>query len=281
MAIRTWVSESITYRTVGMIDALIGDGADGERKLKSIEEYAVESSINKVYCSEVLDFVVDEMVQVFGGYGYSADYPAERAYRDSRINRIFEGTNEINRMLVPGMLIKRAMKGQLPLLQAAKALQDEILSPQMSMDEEDGILTAEFKLAQNAKKVALMVLGTAAQKYMAALSEQQEILIECADIIMEAYAMETVILRARKNASSKGLEASSNHIDMASVFCNDASQRVEMSARNAIAAICEGDEMKTLLVALKRFTKNSSPINTVAARQRIAGALIAANAYIF
>lgn len=281
MAIRTWVSESITYRTVGMIDALIGDGADGERKLKSIEEYAVESSINKVYCSEVLDFVVDEMVQVFGGYGYSADYPAERAYRDSRINRIFEGTNEINRMLVPGMLIKRAMKGQLPLLQAAKALQDEILSPQMSMDEEDGILTAEFKLAQNAKKVALMVLGTAAQKYMAALSEQQEVLIECADIIMEAYAMETVILRARKNASSKGLEASSNHIDMASVFCNDASQRVEMSARNAIAAICEGDEMKTLLVALKRFTKNSSPINTVAARQRIAGALIAANAYIF
>ncbi|MFM8440858.1 MAG: acyl-CoA dehydrogenase family protein [Acidobacteriota bacterium] len=281
MAIRTWVSESITYRTVGMIDALIGDGADGERKLKSIEEYAVESSINKVYCSEVLDFVVDEMVQVFGGYGYSADYPAERAYRDSRINRIFEGTNEINRMLVPGMLIKRAMKGQLPLLQAAKALQDEILSPQMSMDEEDGILTAEFKLAQNAKKVALMVLGTAAQKYMAALSEQQEVLIECADIIMEAYAMETVILRARKNASSRGLEASSNHIDMASVFCNDASQRVEMSARNAIAAICEGDEMKTLLVALKRFTKNSSPINTVAARQRIAGALIAANAYIF
>ena len=281
MAIRTWVSESITYRTVGMIDALIGDGADGERKLKSIEEYAVESSINKVYCSEVLDFVVDEMVQVFGGYGYSADYPAERAYRDSRINRIFEGTNEINRMLVPGMLIKRAMKGQLPLLQAAKALQDEILSPQMSMDEEDGILTAEFKLAQNAKKVALMVLGTAAQKYMATLSEQQEVLIECADIIMEAYAMETVILRARKNAASKGLEASSNHIDMAAVFCNDASQRVEMSARNAIAAICEGDEMKTLLVALKRFTKNSSPINTVAARQRIAGALIAANAYIF
>jgi alkylation response protein AidB-like acyl-CoA dehydrogenase len=281
MAIRTWVSESITYRTVGMIDALIGDGADGERKLKSIEEYAVESSINKVYCSEVLDFVVDEMVQVFGGYGYSADYPAERAYRDSRINRIFEGTNEINRMLVPGMLIKRAMKGQLPLLQAAKALQDEILSPQMSMDVEDGILTAEMKLAQNAKKVALMVLGTAAQKYMSALTEQQEVLIECADIIMEAYAMETVILRARKNASSKGLEASSNHIDMASVFCNDASQRVEMSARNAIAAICEGDEMKTLLVALKRFTKNSSPINTVAARQRIAGALIAANAYIF
>jgi alkylation response protein AidB-like acyl-CoA dehydrogenase len=281
MAIRTWVSESITYRTVGMIDALIGDGADAERKLKSIEEYAVESSINKVYCSEILDYVVDEMVQVYGGYGYSADYPAEMAYRDSRINRIFEGTNEINRMLIPGMLIKRAMKGHLPLLQAAKALQDEILNPQMSFDADDGLLSAELKLAQNAKKTALMVLGTAAQKYMAALQEQQEILINCADIIMEAYAMETSILRAKKFVSLKGEEAAARYVDMASVFCNDASQRVEMAARNAISAITEGDEKKTLLVALKRFTKNSDPINTVAARQRIAEVMIQANAYTY
>ena len=136
MAIRTWVAESITYRTVGMIDALIGDGADNATKLQSIEEYAVESSINKVACSEALDYVVDEMVQIYGGYGYSADYPAEKAYRDSRINRIFEGTNEINRLLIPGQLMKRAMKGKLGLLQAAKALQDEILNPQMSFDEE-------------------------------------------------------------------------------------------------------------------------------------------------
>jgi alkylation response protein AidB-like acyl-CoA dehydrogenase len=281
MAIRTWVSESITYRTVGMIDALIGDGADADKKLKSIEEYAIESSINKVYCSEILDYVVDDMVQVYGGYGYSADYPAEKAYRDSRINRIFEGTNEINRMLIPGMLIKRAMKGHLPLLQAAKALQDEILNPQMSFDEDGGLLASEMKLAQNAKKTALMVLGTAAQKFMAALQEQQEILINCADIIMEAYAMETAILRARKIADRKGADAAARYIDMASVFCNDASQRVEMSARNAISAITEGDEKRTLLVALKRFTKNSDPINTVAARQRIADAMIQANAYIY
>jgi len=281
MAIRTWVSESITYRTVGMIDALIGDGADAENKLKSIEEYAVESSINKVYCSEILDYVVDEMVQVYGGYGYSADYPAEKAYRDSRINRIFEGTNEINRMLIPGMLIKRAMKGQLPLLNAAKALQDEILNPQMSFDDDQGLLSAELKLAQNAKKTALMVLGTAAQKFMAALQEQQEILINCADIIMEAYAMETVILRAKKIAEKKGEDAAARYIDMAAVFCNDASQRVEMAARNAISAITEGDEKKTLLVALKRFTKNSDPINTVAARKRIADVMIQANAYVY
>jgi len=281
MAIRTWVSESITYRTVGMIDALIGDGVDAEKKLKSIEEYAVESSINKVYCSEILDYVVDDMVQVFGGYGYSADYPAEKAYRDSRINRIFEGTNEINRMLIPGMLIKRAMKGHLPLLQAAKALQDDILNPQMSFDEDEGLLSAEMKLAQNAKKTALMVLGTAAQKYMAALQEQQEILINCADIIMEAYAMETVILRAKKFAEKKGQDAAARYIDMAAVFCNDASQRVEMSARNAISAITDGDEKRTLLVALKRFTKNSNPINTVAARQRIADVMIQANSYVY
>ena len=145
MAIRTWVSESITYRTVGMIDNLIGDGADGDKKLRSIEEYAVESSINKVFCSEVLDFVTDEMVQIYGGYGYSAEYPAEKAYRDSRINRIFEGTNEINRMLIPGMLLKRAMKGEIGLLKAAQALQEEILTPSMSFDEDTSTLAAETK----------------------------------------------------------------------------------------------------------------------------------------
>ena len=161
MAIRVWVAESITYRTVGMIDALIGeDGGDKEKKLRSIEEYAVESSINKVACSEALDYVVDEMVQIYGGAGYSADYPAEKGYRDSRINRIFEGTNEINRMLIPGQLMKRAMKGQLGIIPAAKALQDEILNPQMSFDEDEGVLATEIKLAQNAKKVALMVLAT-------------------------------------------------------------------------------------------------------------------------
>ena len=281
MAIRTWVSESITYRTVGMIDALIGDGAGSEKKLQSIEEYAVESSINKVACSEALDYVVDEMVQIYGGYGYSADYPAEKAYRDSRINRIYEGTNEINRMLIPGQLLKRAMKGKLGLLQAGKALQDEILNPQMSFDEDTGLLAAETKLAKNAKKIALMVIGTAAQKYMTALQEQQEILLNAADIIMDAYQMETAILRAKKIAAKNGEGAAGRYIDMAAAFCNDAIQRVEMKARNTIAAMSEGDEMRTLLTALKRFTKNNSPINTVAARQRIANTLIEANTYAF
>ena len=281
MAIRTWVAESITYRTVGMIDALIGDGADNAKKMQSIEEYAIESSINKVACSEALDYVVDEMVQIYGGYGYSADYPAEKAYRDSRINRIFEGTNEINRMLIPGQLMKRAMKGKIGLLQAAKALQDEILNPQMSFDEETGLLVNETKLAANAKKIALMVLGTAAQKYMMGLAEQQEVLLNCADIIMEAYQMESAILRAKKIAEKNGEEAAGRFIDIAAVYCNDSIQRVEMKARNTLAAIAEGDEGRTLLVALKRFTKNNSPVNTIAARQRIADELIAANTYVY
>lgn len=281
MAIRTWVAESITYRTVGMIDALIGEDHGNDKKLQSIEEYAVESSINKVACSEALDYVVDEMVQIYGGYGYSADYPAEKAYRDSRINRIFEGTNEINRMLIPGQLMKRAMKGKLGLLQAATALQEEILNPQMSFDEDTGILAAETRLAANAKKTALMVLGKAAQKYMMELANQQEVLVNCADIIMDAYQMETAILRAKKFADKNGEEAAGRYIDMASVYCNDAMQRVEAAAKNTIAAIAEGDEGRTLLVALKRFTKNNSPINTITARQRIADTMIAANTYTY
>ncbi len=281
MAIRTWVAEAITYRTVGMIDALIGDGADNAKKLQSIEEYAVESSINKVACSEALDYVVDEMVQIYGGYGYTGDYPAEKAYRDSRINRIFEGTNEINRLLIPGQLMKRAMKGKLGIIPAAKALQDEILNPQMSFDDDTGVLALETRLAQNAKKIALMVLGTAAQKYMMKLADQQEVLLNCADIIMDAYQMETAVLRAKKLAESKGEDAAARYIDMAAVYCNDAIQRVEMKARNTIAAMSEGDEGRTLLVALKRFTKNNSPINTIAARQKIADTLIEANKYVF
>ncbi len=281
MAIRTWVAESITYRTVGMIDNLIGDGADGDKKLRSIEEYAVESSINKVFCSEALDYVTDEMVQIYGGYGYSAEYPAEKAYRDSRINRIFEGTNEINRMLIPGMLLKRAMKGELGLLKAATALQEEILSPQMSFDEDTGLLASETKLATNAKKVALMVLGSAAQKFMATIKDQQEVLMGCADIIMQAYAMETAVLRAKKLAARDGDQAAAKYIDAAGVFCNDAIQNIEATAKNTLAGFAEGDELRMTLAALKRFTKNNNPINTIAARQRIADGLIEANSYNF
>ncbi len=281
MAIRTWVGESMIYRTLGMIETAISDTTDFDAKLRAIEEYSAECSIIKVVLSEYCDYVVDEMVQIYGGYGYSADYPAERAYRDSRINRIFEGTNEINRMLIPGRLMKSALSGRLALLPAAQALMDEILSPQMTgFDDDEGLLAAELKLAKNAKKVALMTLGTAAQKYMMGLSEQQEILIGIADIIMDTYAMESAILRAQKLAGTQGEEAAARYLDMTRVFCNDAVERIDMHAKNTLAAMAEGDELRTLLAALRRFTK-LTPMNTVAARQRIANVLIEANRWVY
>ncbi len=284
MAVKTWVGEAMIYRTLGMIEGAINanaDAADPESKLRAIEEYAAECSIVKVALSEYCDFVADEMVQIFGGYGYSADYPAERAYRDSRINRIFEGTNEINRMLVPGMLMKRAMGGQLALLPAAQSLMEEVLSPSMpGFDEEEGELANEIRLVRNAKKVALMVLGTAAQKYMTKLADEQEILIGVADIVIDVYAMESAVLRAQKLADAKGAEVAGRYLDMTRVFCNDAVERVEASAKNTLAAMAEGDELRTLLAALRRFTKNT-PANTVAPRRRIADAMISANKYVY
>jgi alkylation response protein AidB-like acyl-CoA dehydrogenase len=282
-AIRTWVGESMIYRTLGLIEAGIGavDAKDMDARLRAIEEYAAECSIIKVALSEYCDFVADEMVQVYGGYGYSADYPAERAYRDSRINRIFEGTNEINRMLIPGRLMKSALSGNLALLPAAQALMDEVLSPQLGgLDDDDTLLAVEDKLTKNAKKVALMTLGTAAQKYMMKLGDQQEILMGIADIIMDAYAMETAILRARKLAASEGETAAARYLDMTRVFCNDAVERIETRAKSTLAGMSEGDELRTLLAALRRFTK-LQPINTIAARQRIADDMIAANKYIY
>ncbi len=283
MAIRTWVGESMIYRTLGMIEAGIGavDTKDLDARLRAIEEYASECSIIKVALSEYCDYVADEMVQIYGGYGYSADYPAERAYRDSRINRIFEGTNEINRLLIPGRLMKSAMSGRLPLLPAAQALMDEILSPQMSgFEDDEGVLATEQKLAKNAKKVALMTLGTAAQKYMMTLADQQEILSGIADIIMDTYAMESAILRAQKLAAAQGEEAAAQYLDMTRVFCNDAVERIEARAKNTIAGMAEGDELRTLLAALRRFTK-LTPMNTIAARQRIANVLIEANKWAY
>ena len=300
MAIRTWVGESMIYRTLGMIEAgidAIEDSKDMDARLKAIEEYAAECSIIKVALSEYCDFVSDEMVQIYGGYGYSADYPAERAYRDSRINRIFEGTNEINRMLIPGRLMKSALSGRLALLPtaqalmpelivclgatAAQALMDEILSPQVAgFDDDDAVLAVEQKLARNAKKVALMTLGTAAQKYMMALGDQQEILLGIADIIMDTYAMETAILRTQKLVASQGEKAAARYIDMTRVFCNDAVQRIEARAKNTLAGMAEGDELRTLLAALRRFTK-LTPMNTIVARQRIADELIQANRYVY
>ncbi|HEX7314028.1 MAG TPA: acyl-CoA dehydrogenase family protein [Pyrinomonadaceae bacterium] len=284
MAVKTWVGEAMTYRTLGLIEGAINATAtaeDPESKLRAIEEYAVECSAIKVALTEYCQYVTDEMVQVYGGYGYSADYPAEAAYRDARINRIFEGTNEINRMLIPGMLMRRAMGGKLALLPAAQALMDEVLSPSMpSLDEDETVLAAEAKLANNAKKVALMVLGTAAQKYMTALSEEQEVLIGASNIIMDVFAMESAILRARKLAAAQSEEAAALYLDMVRIFCNDAVERVEAEAKNTLAAIVEGDELRTLLAALKRFTRHT-PVNTVAARRRIADAMIKANRYVY
>ncbi len=281
MAIRTWVGESMTYRTLGMIEAAITDPNDPNAKLKAIEEYSAECSIIKVALSEYCDFVADEMVQIYGGYGYSAHYPAERAYRDSRINRIFEGTNEINRMLIPGRLMKAALSGHLALLPAAQALMDEILTPQMtSFDDDEAILATEQKLAQNGKKVALMTLGTAAQKYMMTLGDQQEILLGIADVIMDTYAMESAILRAQKLAASQGEDAAARYIDMTRVFCNDAVERIEARAKNTLAGMADGDELRTLLAALRRFTK-LTPMNTITARQRIADVLITANKWAY
>ena len=281
--IRTWVGEAMIYRTLGMIEAGIGavDTKDMDARLRAIEEYAAECSIIKVALSEYCDFVADEMVQIYGGYGYSAEYPAERAYRDSRINRIFEGTNEINRLLIPGRLMKSALSGNLPLLPAAQALMDEILSPQMAgFDDDEQVLAAEQKLTQNAKKVALMTLGTAAQKYMMTLADQQEIMMGIADIILDTYAMESAILRAQKLAASEGEEAAARYIDITRVFCNDAVERIEARAKNTLAAMSEGDELRTLLAALRRFTK-LTPMNTVTARQRIADVVIQANKYVY
>src|SRR5512132_657204 len=281
MAIRTWIGEAMIYRTLGLIEAAIGDTTDPNAKMRAIEEYSAECSIIKVALSEYCDYLADEMVQIYGGYGYSADYPAERAYRDSRINRIFEGTNEINRMLIPGRLMKSALSGRLALLPAAQALMDEILSPSMpSFDTDESLLATEQKLAQNAKKVALMTLGTAAQKYMMGLADQQEILMGVADIIMDAYAMESAILRTQKLAAAQGEKAAEKYIDMTRVFCNDAVERIEARAKNTLAGIAEGDELRTLLAALRRFTK-LTPVNTIAARQRIADAMIAANKYVY
>jgi alkylation response protein AidB-like acyl-CoA dehydrogenase len=284
MAIRTWVGEAMIYRTLGMIEEGLGavaDSKDMDARLKAIEEYAAECSIIKVALSEYCDFVTDEMVQIFGGYGYSADYPAERAYRDTRINRIFEGTNEINRMLIPGRLMKAALSGRLALLPAAQALMDEILSPSMaSFDLDESLLATEQKLAQNAKKVALMTLGTAAQKYMMGLSDQQEILMSVADIIMDTYAMESAILRTKKMSAAQGEDSVAPYAEITRVFCNDAIERIEAEAKNTLAAMAEGDELRTLLAALRRFTK-MTPMNTVAARQRIANAMIEANRYVY
>ena len=272
MAIRTYVAESMSYRVVGLIqDGLEGfswEQADaGATMLKVVEEYAVECSYIKVFASEVLDYVVDEGVQIFGGYGYSQEYPVERAYRDSRINRIFEGTNEINRLLATGMLLKRAQKGTLPLVDAVKRLQGELLAgPSLSGGPVD-----EQALVANAKKVALLVTGVAFQKFGAALEEQQEVLAAITDITMNVFAMESAVLRSLKSGSETAKS-------MASVFVREAMETVESAGRTVLAASSEGDGLRMNLAVLKRFTK-FEPVNAIELRRKLASRLIESGRY--
>ena len=279
MTARTYAMESLVYRTAGLIDSALADH-DGAAVAKAFEEYAVEASIAKVGGTETLDYVLDENVQIHGGNGFVKDYPAERYYRDARVNRIFEGTNEINRMLIPGMLIRRALKGELPLIAAAKKLQDEVLSPSVpgtSFADDTG-LGEELRLVTSFKKVALMVLGTAMQTYGPKLNDEQEVLSYAADIMIDTFAAESAVLRASA-AGSAALHHADLHEAAARTFVNDAAQRVESAARSALAAMAEGDTLRTLLAALRRVLK-VTPVNTVALRRRLADATVERGRYI-
>jgi alkylation response protein AidB-like acyl-CoA dehydrogenase len=282
MAVQIFAVESMVYRSAGNIEAMMS-AATGDKvahSMKVLEEYAIESSIAKVYGSEMLDFVVDEGVQIFGGYGFHEEYPVCRAYRDSRINRIFEGTNEINRMLIVQMLMKRAMGGQLPLIPAAMKLADEILAGPSFEEAPEGVLADEARVVANAKKMFLQAAGGTVQKFREKLADEQELVAALANIVMEVYAMESCLLRAQKAAASKGEAASKTIIDAAQVFISDAMERVEHEAKRAIAAVNEGDMLTTQLAVLKRFGKRPA-LDTIALRRNVAAAVQAQDRYPF
>jgi len=278
MATLLYVGESLVYRTVGMMDNALSDvdkaAADAAKQtLKAIEEYAVECSIIKVWGSEMIDYIVDETVQIYAGYGFVEEYPAERAYRDARINRIFEGTNEINRLIITGFLLKRAMSGQLPLMPAIKKLMDEVLSGPSMAEDVEGSLAEERKLVAQAKKLGLFAAGAATQKYMQAIQDQQEIMGAIADMTIETYAMESAVLRAQKIVDTKGESAAALPLAMTRVYMSQAFEKVESAARKVIAAVAEGDMLRTQLAILRRLAKYE-PFNTVALRQEIAAKTI-------
>ncbi|KAA5544026.1 acyl-CoA dehydrogenase family protein [Adhaeribacter rhizoryzae] len=285
-AIRIFAMESALYRCGNDIyqkeQELLAQGKpSSEALLGAAKEFAVECAILKVEGSEVLDYVVDEGVQIFGGYGFSADYPMDRAYRDSRINRIFEGTNEINRMLIVDMILKKALKGELDLMGPAKAVQDELLSIPDFGDEEEGLFIAAKKIIRNLKKAILLVAGTAVQKFMMTLEKEQEILINIADMAIKTYVAESTLLRVEKLVSQKGEEAAARQIDIARVYLYEALDTVYLAGKDAISAMGEGgDEQKLLQIGLKRFTK-AELFNTKGARRRIAATLIQADQYAY
>src|SRR3989454_2430972 len=284
MAIQIFAVESMVYRSAGNIEAAMtaasGSGDKIQNSMKVLEEYAIESSIAKVYGSEMLDFVVDEGVQIFGGYGFHEEYPVCRAYRDSRINRIFEGTNEINRMLIIQMLMKRAMGGQLPLIPAAMKLADEILAGPSFEEAPEGVLADEARVVANSKKMFLQAAGGAVQKFREKLAEEQELIGALSNMVMEIYAMESCLLRAQKAAAEKGESATQTMIDAARVFIHDAAERAEHEAKRAVAAVHEGDMLTTQMAVLKRFAKRA-PVDTIALRRRVAAAVQSQDRYPF
>jgi hypothetical protein len=285
MAIRLWTTESAVYRTSDMIDKKekelhTAGKANSESLLGAAEEYAIECAMLKVIASETLDFVVDEALQIYGGMGYSEEAPAARAYRDARINRIFEGTNEINRLLTLDMLIKRAMKGQIDLLTPAMAIQKELMSiPYFGMPDTEDIFYHEKKAIVNAKKGLLMVAGAAVQKLMMNLEKEQEILMNAADVMNDIFVMESALLRTQKLIAKKGVENCQMYIDITKVFISDAMERININGKHAIVAFADGDELRMMLMGLKRFTKHDA-INTNKLRRNIADKLIEANGYI-
>jgi alkylation response protein AidB-like acyl-CoA dehydrogenase len=285
MIVRAYAVESLAYRTAGMIDARIDhsrgatphDPADQSAALATLEEYAIEASIAKVAGSEMLNYVLDENIQIHGGNGYVRDYPAERHYRDSRVNRIFEGTNEINRLLIPGMLARRAAKNEIALIAAARALQEELLGPPaLGSSGDEGVLADERRAVDAFKKAAVMGLGLAMQTYRDKLGDQQEVLMHLADMLIDTYAADSAVLRA--SASAAG-ERGSLQVDAARVFVNDAGMRIEASARQALAIMAEGDELRTMTAALRRLFK-ATPVNTAVLRRRIADEAVARGGYI-
>jgi len=286
IAVGMFATESAAYRVGQNIDDLIAafqekGMPDSQSKLKALEELAIECAIMKVHGSEVLDFVVDEGVQIYGGMGFSADAPMDRAYRDSRINRIFEGTNEINRLLIVDMLLKRTMKGQLDLMGPATAVGKEILSiPDFNTDEDEMLFAAEKKVIKNLKKSVLMIAGAAVQKFMMKLSEEQEIIMNVADMIIEIYAAESVLLRVEKRINLLGADANALHKDIAVIYLHRAVEKVNNAGKAAITSFAESDELRVTLMGLKRFTK-IEPVNLKDARRRVADELISKNDYVF
>lgn len=284
MAIRMFALESMIYRSAGMVDAAVSAPQPGmdktQQAMQVLEEYAIESSVSKVVGSETVDFCVDEGVQIFGGYGFHEDYPVARAYRDSRINRIFEGTNEINRMLIVQMLMKRATAGILPLIPAAMKLADEVLAGPSFEETPSGDFSEEEKSLAQAKKVFLQAAGTAVQKYREGLAEHQEIVAALANIAMDVYAMESTLRRAQKAIATRGGAAANLMGDAARAFAYDAMDRIEKEARTALAATVDGDTLLTQLAVLRRFSKHN-PVDTIAIRRRVAEGVLAQDSYPF